>query len=274
MRHRRLTLAFSAVILAATALLWTVIPKGLFPPDDTGSLNATAEAAQGTSFVEMLRLQRSSRRLALAKDTNVQSYTANIGSFGGSTNQAQFNITLKPAGQRPSADDMVHELTRRMSGIPGARRSSSRIRRRSASAGAARRRSYQYTLRGPDITNAVLRGQQADGAAAGRCRLLTERDVGSAQPQPDPARAHRPSEGARRSACRRSAIENALANAYNQQQVSTIFTATNEYWVVMETVPSAQLDASALEHFFVPGTNGSAGAAHRRRVLRARRPAR
>src|SRR5262249_28655478 len=51
-------------------------------------------------------------------------------------------------------------------------------------------------------------------------------------------------------------IESALANAYNQQQVSTIFTPTNEYFVVMETVPSAQLDAGALDHFFVPAANG------------------
>jgi hydrophobic/amphiphilic exporter-1 (mainly G- bacteria), HAE1 family len=50
------------------------------------------------------------------------------------------------------------------------------------------------------------------------------------------------------------AIEQALANAYNQQQVSTIFTPTNEYWVVMEAVPSAQVDASALQHFFVPAS--------------------
>ena len=53
-----------------------------------------------------------------------------------------------------------------------------------------------------------------------------------------------------------SAIEHALANAYNQQQVSTIFTPTNEYWVVMETVPSAQVDATVLEHFYVPGAGG------------------
>jgi HAE1 family hydrophobic/amphiphilic exporter-1 len=52
------------------------------------------------------------------------------------------------------------------------------------------------------------------------------------------------------------AIESALANAYNQQQISTIFTPTNEYNVVMETVPSAQMDASALEHFFVPASGG------------------
>src|SRR5262249_2338158 len=64
MRHRPVTLVFSALVLGATALLWTVIPKGLFPPDDTGSINATAEAAQGTSFVEMLRYtQLASSRL-------------------------------------------------------------------------------------------------------------------------------------------------------------------------------------------------------------------
>jgi HAE1 family hydrophobic/amphiphilic exporter-1 len=53
-----------------------------------------------------------------------------------------------------------------------------------------------------------------------------------------------------------SGIEQALANAYNQQQVSTIFMPTNQYTVVMETVPSAQVDASVLEHFFVPASGG------------------
>jgi HAE1 family hydrophobic/amphiphilic exporter-1 len=53
-----------------------------------------------------------------------------------------------------------------------------------------------------------------------------------------------------------SGIEQALANAFNQQQVSTIFMPTNQYYVVMETVPSAQLDANSLEHFFVPSPGG------------------
>jgi HAE1 family hydrophobic/amphiphilic exporter-1 len=51
-------------------------------------------------------------------------------------------------------------------------------------------------------------------------------------------------------------IESALANAFNQQQVSTIFMPTNQYTVVMETVPSAQVDATSLEHFFVPAAGG------------------
>ncbi len=253
MRHRPVTLVFSAIILAATGLLWTVIPKGLFPPDDTGSISATAEAAQGTSFIEMLRYtQLASARLA--KDTNVASYTANIGSFGGSSNQAQFNITLKPAGQRPSADDMVHELTRQMAGIPGLQifvTNPPAIR----IGGRGSKSSYQYTLRGPDITtlydeaNKLMTRLQDDPLLNSVTSDLLNRSP--------ILRVHIDRERALTLGVSPSAIENALANAYNQQQVSTIFTPTNEYWVVMETVPSAQLDASALEHFFVPGTNGA-----------------
>ena len=253
MRHRPVTLVFSAIILAATGLLWTVIPKGLFPPDDTGSISATAEASQGTSFIEMLRYtQLASTRLA--KDTNVASYTANIGSFGGSSNQAQFNITLKPAGQRPSADDMVHELTRQMAGIPGLQifvTNPPAIR----IGGRGSKSSYQYTLRGPDITtlydeaNKLMTRLQDDPLLNSVTSDLLNRSP--------ILRVHIDRQRALTLGVSPSAIENALANAYNQQQVSTIFTPTNEYWVVMETVPSAQLDASALEHFFVPGTNGA-----------------
>src|SRR6185503_20818306 len=151
MRHRVVTLVFSAAILAATALLFTNIPKGLFPPDDTGSLNMTAEAAQGTTFVEMLRFRKlvSDR---LDADTNVASYTTNAGGgMGASSNQVGVNITLKPAGQRPPADEMVHELTDRMRGIQGLQvfvtnPPSIRI------GGRGSKTAYQYTLRGPDIT--------------------------------------------------------------------------------------------------------------------------
>ncbi|HEX3866670.1 MAG TPA: efflux RND transporter permease subunit [Gemmatimonadaceae bacterium] len=252
MRHRPLTLVFSAVILGLTGVLWTAIPKGLFPPDDTGSLNATAEAAQGTSFLEMLRFtQLASARVA--SDTNVASYTANIGSFGGSSNQASFNITLKPAGQRPSADDMVHELTRTMSGIPGLQvfvTNPPAIR----IGGRGSKSSYQYTLRGPDITqlyaqanNLLAKLQDDPMLNSVTSDLLNRSPI---------LEVHIDRQRALALGVSPTAIENALANAYNQQQVSTIFTPTNEYWVVMETVPSAQLDASALQQFFVPGSNG------------------
>ena len=252
MRHRPLTLAFSAVVLALTVVLWQVIPKGLFPPDDTGSLNGTTEAAQGTSFGEMVRLQRIAMT-RLEQDTNIVSFTSSVGGGGGgASNQGQLNVTLKPIGHRPGADLMVAELTRRLSGIPGLQVFFQnppviRIGGRSA------KTQYQYTLRGSDIhqlyTDAgtfLAQMQQEPMLSGVTSDLLNTSPI--LEVQIDRPRAL--SLGVSP-----SAIENALANAYNQQQISTIYTPTNEYWVVMETVPSAQLDASALEHFFVPGTN-------------------
>jgi HAE1 family hydrophobic/amphiphilic exporter-1 len=251
MRHRPLTLVFSALILALTGVLWTVIPKGLFPPDDTGSLNATAEAAQGTTFTEMLRYGKLASS-KLATDTNVASYTVNVGSMGPS-NQVNFSISLKPAGMRPSADSMVHELMKVMSGIPGLQvfvTNPPAIR----IGGRGTKTLYQYTLRGPDITQLYSEGnkllarlQEMPSLSGVTSDLLNRSPI---------LRIHIDRERAASLGVSPTGIEQALANAYNQQQVSTIFMPTNQYLVVMETVPSAQLDASALQHFFVPAPNG------------------
>jgi len=246
MRHRPVTLVFSAVILVATIALFTVIPKGLFPPDDTGSLNGTAEAAEGASFAEMLRY-RALATARLEKDTNVASFTSRVG--GG--NQVNFGITLKPAGHRPPADEMVHELTRLMSGIPGlqvfiSNPPSIHI------GGRGSKSSYQYTLRGPDITQLyaqaasfMTRLQQLPILSSVTSDLLNTSPI---------LKVHIDRQRALALGVSPQSIEQALANAYNQQQVSTIFTPTNEYYVVMETVPSAQVDASALEKFYVPAS--------------------
>jgi HAE1 family hydrophobic/amphiphilic exporter-1 len=251
MRHRPITLVFSLAVLALTVFLWRAIPKGLFPPDDTGSLNGTTEAAQGTSFPEMVRLQRIAMT-RLEADTNIESFTSSVGGGGGggSTNQGQLNVTLKPIGHRPSADQMVAELTRRLSGIPGLQiffqnPPAIRIGGRSA------KTLYQFTLRGADIhqlySEAALflnRMQQEPMLSGVTSDLLNTSPI---------LQVHIDRPRALQLGVSPATIENALANAYNQQQISTIYTPTNEYWVVMETVPSAQLDASALEHFFVPG---------------------
>jgi HAE1 family hydrophobic/amphiphilic exporter-1 len=249
MRHRPLILGFSALVLALTVVLWQVIPKGLFPPDDTGSIAGTTEAAQGTSFSEIVRLQRIAMT-RLQQDTNIASFTSSVGGGGGASNQGQFNVTLKPMGHRPPADQMVTELTRRLSGIPGLQvffqnPPAIRIGGRSA------KTLYQYTLRGSDIhqlyTDAAkfLTQMQQESMLSGvTSDLLNTSPI--LQVQIDRPRALELGVSP-------AVIEGALADAYNQQQVSTIYTPTNEYWVVMETVPSAQLDAAALAHFYVPG---------------------
>jgi HAE1 family hydrophobic/amphiphilic exporter-1 len=175
------------------------------------------------------------------------------GGMGSGPNQVGFNITLKPAGQRPPADQMVHELTRLMNGIPGLQvfitnPPSIRI------GGRGTKTLYQYTLRGPDIA------QLYDQANRLMLRLQDDRMLSGVtsdlQNRSPILRIAIDRQRALAMGVTPSGIENALANAYNQQQVSTIFTPTNEYYVVMETVPSAQLDASVLERFYVPGTGG------------------
>jgi HAE1 family hydrophobic/amphiphilic exporter-1 len=231
--------------------LWTVIPKGLFPPDDTGSLSATAEAPQGTSFVEMLRLTRLVSA-KLATDTNVASFTSNVGGMGGG-NQSNFNITLKPAGHRPPADEMVRELTRVMSGLAGVQIFVSnppaiRI------GGRGTKTLYQYTLHGPDITQLYAQASRLLARLQDE-RMLTgvTSDLLNTSPI---LLVHIDRQRALAMGVSPRAIESALSNAYSQQQVSTIFTETNQYYVVMEAVPSAQMDASVLEHFFVPASGG------------------
>jgi HAE1 family hydrophobic/amphiphilic exporter-1 len=187
----------------------------------------------------------------LATDTNVASYTMNIGSMGPS-NQIQFNVTLKPAGTRPPADQMVFELRRVMT-TPGVDISvtnppSIQI------GGRGGRSSYQYTLRGPDIQELYQQGE----------RLLTRlqdspmlSSVNSNLLNRSPIlKVHINRQNALAMGTTPQGIESALANAFNQQQVSTIFMPTNQYTVVMETVPSAQVDATSLEHFFVPAAGG------------------
>ncbi len=253
MQRRPLMVAFSVLILALTAALWQVIPKGLFPPDDTGSLSGTTEAAQGTSFAEMVRLQKIAMA-RLEKDTNIVSFTSSAGGGGGSTNQGMLNVTLKPQGKRPTADAMVQELSRRMSGIPGlsvffSNPPAIRIGGRSS------KTQYQYVLRGSDITMLYSEAGRLLNVLQGEPMLSgVTSDLLNRSPI---LMVHIDRQRALALGVSPSSVENALANAYNQQQISTIYTPTNEYWVVMETVPSAQLDASALNSFFVQG-NGRA----------------
>ncbi len=253
MRHRPVTLVFSLLILVATGFLFVTVPKGLFPSDDSGLLQSTTEAAQGTSFPEMVRLQERAAAL-LAKDTNVEGFMSSVGGGGGSSaNQGSFFIALKPANRRPPADQLTNELTRRMSGIPGLNvfvqnPPSIRI------GGRGSKSLYQFTLQGSD-QNALYAGSQQLLQKMREMPMLTQvtSDLQNAQPQ---VTVSIDRERASVLGVTPMAIEQALANAFNQQQVSTIYTATNEYWVVMELEPRFQLDANALTRLWVPGTGG------------------
>ncbi len=230
MRHRPVTLAFSALILGLTITLWQVIPKGLFPPDDTGSINGTTEAAQGTSFGEMSRLQRIAMA-RLQQDTNIVSFTSTVGGGGGgSTNQGMLNVSLKPMGHRPPADQMVTELTRRLSGIPGLQvffQNPPAIR----IGGRSTKTLYQFTLRGSDIHQlyadaAIFLGKmQQEPMLSGVTSDLLQHHA-------DHSTCRSTVRARWSSGVSPAVIENTLANArYNQRAdlPTAAYTPTNEY---------------------------------------------
>jgi HAE1 family hydrophobic/amphiphilic exporter-1 len=249
MRYRPITLVFSAIILISTVLLFTNIGKGLFPSDDTGLLSATTEAAQGTSFPEMMRMQQLANQ-AIERDTFVAGYMSSLG--GG--NSGNINIVLKPADKRPPADKMVQELTRRLSGIPGLQGfvqnpPSIRI------GGRGSKTLYQYTLQGHDVATLYAGAQKMQLAMRG---LKQVTDVTSDLQNKNPVVNVRIQRNrAAMLGVTPLAIERAMASAYSEQQASTIYTATNEYWVVLQIADKDQADINALSKLYITSRTGA-----------------
>ena len=248
MDRRPLTLVFSALILVVTGMLFVRIPKGLFPSDDTGLLNASTQAAQGTSFPEMVRLQQQANAI-VARDSFVAAYMSNIGGGSG----GNISIVLKPQGQRPDADKMVQRLTRELGRIPGLNvfiqnPPSIRI------GGRGSRSQYQYTLQANDVATLYASAQKLERAMRG-LSLIT--DVNSDLENKNPVvNVKIMRDRAAMLGVTPIAIQRALANAFSEQQASTIYTPTNEYWVVMQIQPQDQTSVSDLAKVYVTSSHG------------------
>jgi HAE1 family hydrophobic/amphiphilic exporter-1 len=252
MARRRATLVFSLVILVLTGVLFVVAPKGLFPTDDTGQLLATTEAAEGVSFDALIDHQQ---RIAaqIAKDPDVRSVTSSIGTTA-AANQGQITIDLVPISDRKrSAQEIARDLQHsalEVGGIALFIQNPPAI----SIGGLASKSLYQYTLLAGDINllNTTARQletrlRQLPSLANVTSDLLIE----NPQVTVDIDR-----EQAGQLGVSASEIENTLYDAYGQKQVSTIYTSTNNYWVVMELLPEFQQDVESLGKLWVRSTQG------------------
>ena len=243
---------FSFVILVLTGVLFVVAPKGLFPTDDTGQLLATTEAAEGVSFDALIEAQQ---RIAasLAKDPDVRSVTSAVGASA-AANQGQITIDLTPvAGRKRSAQDIARDLMASSLSVPNI---TVFIQNPPAISigGLASKSLYQYTLLSGDIATLnrsaralEARLRQLPNLANVTSDLLIE----NPQVTVDINR-----EQAGQLGVSASEIENTLYDAFGQKQVSTIYTSTNEYWVVMELLPEFQQDVPSLGKLWVRSTQG------------------
>ncbi len=255
MGHRPATIAVSVATLAGTVLLFRVVPKGFIPAEDTGRLSGVTETAQGTSFQDMVSHQLAVAAV-LAKDSNVAKTLSMVGQGGGvsTNNQGRVVLTLAPRGQRPGADEVLRELSRKLSAIPGITvflQNPPPIN----VGGRSTKSQYQYSIQGSDLA-ALYAG--ADAMLAGMQKLpqLTEvtTDLQATNPQVSISIDR---ERASALGVTASQIETALYNAYGSRQVSTIYTPTNEYWVVMEVLPEYQADPEALSYLYIRSRTGT-----------------
>jgi HAE1 family hydrophobic/amphiphilic exporter-1 len=254
MGRRPLTLVFSAAILAGTVMLFMVVPKGFIPTEDTGQIIGATLARQGASFDAMVAYHQQIMRV-VAQDTNVAGYMTSIGTGGNRTNnQGVLLITLKPFGRRAAAQQVVQELQPGLAAITGIA-VTLQLPPAIQMGGQQTSSPYAYQLQAANTdTLYAAAGRLAAGMAQMKELQGVVSDLQLAGPQ---VAIEIDRDRADALGVAPEAIETALYDAYGSGQVSTIYTATNQYWVVIEVKPQFQRDLSALNRLYVTSATGT-----------------
>src|SRR6202167_3352179 len=250
--HRAFVMLMLACALGMTVFLFIIIPKGFFPEQDTGRLTGSIQADQDISFQFMQKIM--TQLMGIVQDDRaVQSIVGFTGSGSGgarsSTNTGSAYVTLKPLSQRNrSADQVIASLRRKMAVISGAKlylQSVQDIR----VGGRQSNAEYQYTLQGDDPTE-VYSWSQKLLKALQESKTLT--DLNSDQQQKGlESDVIIDRDTASRLGLTPEQIDNTLYDAFGQRQVSTIYSAINQYHVVMEVAPRYWQNPKTLNDIYV-----------------------
>src|SRR5574341_1209835 len=225
--HRRATLVVFGLTFVLTAWLFVVIPKGFIPNEDTGQIFAFTEAAQDISFDAMMQHQVAVAEI-VRQDPRVERFFSSIGASNINVvpNTGRLFIRLKPHGQRPPVERVIEELRPKLATVPGIKvypQNLPVIR----IGGQLTKALYQYTLQSSDLqitSPQILVDIDRDRASA----------LGVTAEQ----------------------VESALYSAYGSRQVSTIYTPSNQYWVILELDPKFQRDPNELSLLHVRSQSG------------------
>ena len=253
LRHQRLTLAVTIATVCLNVYLFVIVPKGFFPQQDTGRLIGSIQADQDISFPAMRDKMRDYVELVMT-DPAVGNVVAFTGGNLNTTNTGRMFVALKPLEERRvSAEVVIGRLRGKVARVPGANLflqpvQDLRIGGRPSNA------QFQYTLQSTELAElnafapqmlAKLRGieslrdvatdQQNRGLQAA---LLIDRDSAS------------------RLGILPKAIDETLYDAFGQRQVSTIYRALNQYFVVLEVAPGFQQSPDALKGVYVRSAAG------------------
>jgi HAE1 family hydrophobic/amphiphilic exporter-1 len=253
--HKFIVLLVTLGTLAATFWLYTVIPKGFFPTEDTGFISASTEGASDVSFGQMATLQRQVAEIVRA-DKAVDYVNSTIGAGGPNPtlNAGRMFIALKPKKERgESSTDVIQRLRRAANTVPGMAVYFQNVQNINIT-GRISKSEFQYTLQSSDTPLLYeVAPQMRDKIAKieGLRDVTTDLYIKNPQMTIEVDR-----EKAAVYGITIDQIRQELFNAFGARQVATIYTATNDYQVILESQPQFQADPSQLQNIFVK-TNGS-----------------
>ncbi|KWR87399.1 MdtB/MuxB family multidrug efflux RND transporter permease subunit [Cupriavidus sp. IDO] len=248
------TLIVAVATLVLTVLLYLVVPKGFFPVQDTGVIQGITEASQTTSFAAMGRKQEAVAKVVM-EDPAVESLSSFIGVDGTNTtlNAGRLLINLKPKGERDSIDVVTQRLQQSVEKLGGVSLYTQPVQDLTIEDRVSRTQ-YQFTVEDPDpATLATWVPRLVE-------RLKQEpelRDVASDQ-QNNGLRAYVEidRDAAARFGITTAVIDSALYSAFGQRLVSTIFTQSSQYRVVLETMPGFRTSPQSLAELRLPSSSG------------------
>jgi len=256
LRFQKLTMTVFFITVALTVSLYIFIPKGFFPTQDTGIIQGFSIAPQNVSFDAMRDYQQKLAKTIL-DDEAVESLSSFIGVDGVNItpNAGRFLINLKPKDERKiSASDVIARLKPHLAQLNGVKLYLVPIQDLTMENRVSGTQ-YQFTLESPDIAHLNTWTHRLVEELAQQPEFA---DVTSdVQDQGRQVYVNIDRSTASRLGVSTQAIDNTLYSAYGQRLVSTIFTQSNQYRVVLEASPAAQMQPQSLNELRIPSSNGS-----------------
>jgi len=249
LRHRFAAFTVSLGVIALTGYLFSAIPKGFLPNEDLGNIFVTTEGQQGASFEEMVRHQKQLQDI-VGKFPGVENY--NSTASGGNT--GRIFITLKPRKERKSAEEMMQDLRPALSTVVGIN-AFPQLLPPIRLGGQLSKSQYQFVIQSPDTDELYALAPKLE-AELNKVPVIQDvtSDLQIKNPQ---VNVQIDREKASSLGVTALQIEQALAQAYGSQQISTILAPNNQYRVIMELLPQFQLDPAALSMLYIRSSNGS-----------------
>jgi multidrug efflux pump len=256
LQHQTTTLLITVATLVATLWLYVIVPKGFFPVQDTGVILGISEAPESVSFEAMAQRQQALAR-AILQDPDVASLSSFIGVDGVNTtpNSGRIQVNLKPRHERDAtASEIIRRLQPNLAKVEGITLYMQPVQDLTVEDRVSRTQ-YQYTMEDADA-------QELAGIAprlVSKLRSLPQMtDVASDQQNNGlKTEVVIDRDTAGRLGILPQTIDDTLYDAFGQRQVSTIFTQSNQYHVVLEVGQTFRQDPDALKDIYVHSNTGA-----------------